>query len=223
MPSDHALAQKEFYNWPQRLNGKAVRGGIAAVLHATVCSPESCLLKPFSPHDSFVAMLLAYVPRASSLVPQGLVSGDALARAKETLAEFGRDNPDEVPSGDEDTCLAYALLILQSRGVKAVDFGYFGGWDEISYDGADIVWHENALPPELERVFSADPSKRAAFEAELFRHVEDETGITESELFYHFLDDADSGAGDGTIYSQNMLLDMQTLEFVMHDRLEDAE
>lgn len=216
MLSDRARLQRDFYNWPQRFNAKTVRKGIVSAIHSTICSPDSCLLKPFAPANSFAAMLLAYLPEAHSLLPANLASDSELKDARELLEEFSRNHPDEIWKSDQTAAFAMSLLILQSRGVKSLDFGYLGGWDETSYDGVDdVAWLDSALPPELQQEFADRPDAKSEFAAELFSHIKAETGVTDHDIFYHFLDD--TGAGDGRIYSQGMLLDMGTLEFVLHD------
>lgn len=216
MPSKAAILQTSHYDWSKKFKNKTVRESIIAMVNATVNDDSNCLLDPDSSDEVFANTLLTYIPKAYKYLPEGVVGDESKRKAVNLLAQLAKKED----INEHDMNLACAFLILISRGVKSLDFGYSGGWDETSYNDDIVVgWQKGALPPVLDKKFKKDYGELRDFITEMFNEVKEETEITDGDILYRFLDD--SGAGDGNTYFQWLLLDFSNFKFTMHDYEED--
>ena len=207
------------YDWTSQFNNPKVRKAIVKMVKATACQNDDCLLQADMSPEVFANTLLVYVPKAYKYLPKGLVADEAKQKAIVLLAELAKkeDGNGFARWSDPDPNTACALILMMSKGVKSLDFNYSGGWDETSYDDCcSIEWHDGAIPLKGK---TNDHKVYAKCETELFEEVKKETGVEDRDILYKFLDD--SGAGDGTTYSQSLLIDLSDWKIVLHDLQED--
>lgn len=178
--------------WLENLDSAEFRASISEMLDRGLSAP---LFAPFA-HDKveFCKQLVAH--NMSRLVPSGILSLKGGKKSKEEAdAKIALSQLASGEKMDKDMAMSVAAAHAYACGIDAIIYSYMGGWDEID--------------PDSYIQFECCSTNLSEYASDVWTAICDIAGITEDDMFWSLCHD--SGAGDGTSYTNTIRVETLTM------------